>query len=101
MRVHPDSEFGYIHTDEVAHIVNHLLEENSINQTLNVCGEGLMSVRQLMQWTGRPDAQWDPQTKPIRYEINNRRLASFWNIPTSSDAAKTFIQWWKEQRHNG
>lgn len=94
-RVHPDSRFGYIHTGEVAQIVNLLLKENRVYETLNVCGKGLVSVRQLTEWTGRSDALFDERAPPVHYEINNRSLASFWDISSSANTTRDFIEWWK------
>jgi nucleoside-diphosphate-sugar epimerase len=97
LRVHPDSEFGYIHTDEVVKIVTELLHRDRANEIFNVCGEGMVSIRQIMEWTGRSNTVPDKTTKPLHYEINNRRLASFWKIPSSAETAKEFISWRKNQ----
>ena len=53
LRVHSGSEFGYIHTDEVARIVAHLLRHEMTNQVCNLCGTGLVSVREMAAWAGR------------------------------------------------
>lgn len=93
--VHPDSSFGYIHVDEVARIADHLINSTLRNDSFNVCGEGLIQVRDLMAWTGRTDATCESVRDPIRYEINNEKLRGFWEPPTSADTARDFIEWWR------
>ena len=98
LHVHPDSKFGYIHTDEVARIVGRLLDENRVRETLNVCGQGLVSVRQLMEWTGRLSASFDSEARAFRYEINNARLDTFWKTPSSAETAREFIARWMQTK---
>ena len=94
LRVHPDTEFGYIHTEEVARITAHLLAEKPAGGTLNVSGSGLVSVRQLAEWAGRSLAAEESGAQPFRYDINNEQLRSFWEIPRSHDTAREFIKSW-------
>jgi nucleoside-diphosphate-sugar epimerase len=100
LRVHPDSEFGYIHTEEVARIVAHLLREHAANEVLNVCGKGVVSVRELSAWAGRALEEADTSQPRIHYEINSEKLAAFWPIPLSSATAKDFIASWQGSRPN-
>jgi nucleoside-diphosphate-sugar epimerase len=100
LRVHPDSAFGYIHTEEVARIVAHLLQQPAANEVLNVCGQGVVSVRELSAWAGRPAETGDPSVPRIHYEINNEKLAAFWRIPSSSATARDFIASWQGSRQN-
>ncbi len=97
LRVHPDSQFGYIHTDEVARLVAQILKGGTEYELLNVCGQGLVSVRQLMSWVGGTLPALHPTAVPQRYDINNQLLASFWPVPESAQTAKDFIRWWREQ----
>jgi nucleoside-diphosphate-sugar epimerase len=97
LRAHPDSEFGYIHTDEVARIAARLLAQPDPPAVLNVCGRGLVSVRRLAAWAGRPALAADPAARVAHYAISHRRLSSFWPIPESAATAEAFIRWWKEQ----
>ena len=95
LRVHPDSEFGYIHTEEIARIIAHLLQQQAANEVFNVCGTGMVSVRELSTWAGRAVENADPTRPRIHYEINNEKLATFWRIPTSSATARDFIASWQ------
>jgi nucleoside-diphosphate-sugar epimerase len=97
LRVHPDSQFGYIHTEEVARIAAGLLTGGRAPPVINVCGEGLVAVRDLAAWAGVPPPAADPAITPQRYAINNRRLSSLRPVPDSARTAQDFIRWWKEQ----
>lgn len=101
LRVHPDTEFGYIHTEEVARITMHLLENSPGGGTLNVSGNGIVSVRQLAEWAGSGVAPEAPGLTPFRYDINNEQLSSFWEIPWSNDTAQRFIESWPARADGG
>ncbi|HUI07380.1 MAG TPA: NAD(P)-dependent oxidoreductase [Verrucomicrobiae bacterium] len=100
LRVHPDSEFGYIHTEEVARIIAHLLQQKIVNEVFNVCGSGMVSVREMAAWVGRAVEAPDPSLPRIRYEIDNKKLATFWRIPLSSATAREFITSWQGAHQN-
>ena len=100
LRVHPDSVFSYVHTEEVARIVAHLLQERPTNEIVNVCGKGDVSVREMSAWVGRAPGDAEPSLPRIHYEINNEKLATFWKIPSSSTTARDFIASWQESRQN-
>lgn len=100
LRVHSDSLFGYIHTEEVARIVAHLLQQRLTNEIVNVCGKGVVSVREMLAWVGRTPEGADPSLPRIHYEINNEKLATFWKIPSSSATARDFIASWQKSRQN-
>jgi nucleoside-diphosphate-sugar epimerase len=96
LRVDADSTFGYIHTEEVARIIAHLLQQRLTNEIVNVCGQGVVSVREMMAWAGRTLEGSDPSRPRIRYEINNEKLATFWKIPASATTARDFIASWQK-----
>ena len=95
MRVHPDSRFGYIQTDEVARIIAFLIRHEMTNQTCNVCGAGLVSVREMAAWAGRKIQDEHAELPRIHFEINNQKLGALWRIPSSATTAKDFITSWK------
>jgi len=100
LRVHPDSTFGYIHTEEVARIVAHLLQQRVSNEVFNVSGQGVVSVRELSAWAGRSTEGADATLPRIHYEINNEKLAAIWRVPSSSATARDFIASWQSSRQN-
>lgn len=89
--VHPDSKYGYIHTDKVAEIVCKLLEANILNEIFNVCGKGLVSVRELMEWTDRHSVSFDENLTPIHYELNHKKIEKAIKMPSSKKTAQDFI----------
>lgn len=97
LRVHPDSAFGYIHTEEVARLTAHLLQAGRTGELLNVAGRGVVSVRELFGWVGRVPTPADEAQPRLHYEINNAKLAALWNIPASAATARDFIETWKRE----
>jgi len=91
LRVHPDSEFGFLHTDGLARIVDQLLRQDAGNRVVNTCGDGLVSVRELAELTGHPDARFHGDTHPIRYDINIDRLRHVCAVPASREAVLKFL----------
>jgi nucleoside-diphosphate-sugar epimerase len=91
--VHPDSKFGYIHTDMVAEIVCRILEADIQNEIFNVCGSGLVSVRELMELTDNRDAAFDEALEPIHYELSHDKIDKIVKIPSSKRTVKEFIEW--------
>lgn len=93
--IHPNSEFGFIHTDEVARICHFLLNQTPSSDIFNVCGRGLVSVYQMMDWTGRQKEPFSGESAPIRYSINHDKLSVLWQIPETQTTVLDFIKWWK------
>ena len=54
--VHPDSLYQYVSTDRVAEIVFDLAQSNIRGEVFNLCGDTLISPRQVAGWLQRPDA---------------------------------------------
>jgi nucleoside-diphosphate-sugar epimerase len=53
LRIHPDSQYQFLHTDVVASAIWRLLEAGRKQEVFNVCGLGLISPRQIAAHAGR------------------------------------------------
>jgi nucleoside-diphosphate-sugar epimerase len=53
LRIHPDSQYQFIHTDEVARLVWLLVEKGAAEDAFNICGQGLMSPREIAATAGQ------------------------------------------------
>lgn len=49
LRIHPDSQYQFMETSEVARIVWQLVEDGVDGQIFNICGDGLVSPRQIAE----------------------------------------------------
>lgn len=98
--VHPDSRFGYIHTDKLAWIIITLLEKNISNDVFNVCGKGLVSIRQVMEWTDNESASYDDSREPSHYELNHDKIEQHCELPDSETTVRNFIEWWRKENRD-
>ncbi|HEX3151777.1 MAG TPA: NAD(P)-dependent oxidoreductase [Gemmataceae bacterium] len=53
LRIHPDSQYQFMHTAAVARIVWQLIESGQVDEVFNVCGVGLISPREIGRLAGR------------------------------------------------
>ena len=91
--VHPDSEFQYMDTRDLARAVFALAERPDVPPSpLNVSALGVASVRQIAEWAGvsvPPDADRQPRT---RAELNVERAGQLLPLPDTATTLRTFIR---------
>ncbi len=92
LRVHPDSEYQYLDTRELARIVFDLVERGIEGTVLNVCGDGVVSLREVTGWLGLsvPSA-WLTLPRE-RYEASLARLAAIRPVPSTATAVRAFLE---------
>jgi nucleoside-diphosphate-sugar epimerase len=86
----PASELQFMHTDEVASVALELAETVS-GEVVNLCGKGVVSVRQMMEWAGG-EVPVSPNSPKVRYEINTERVNGYREITRSAETVKRFIE---------
>lgn len=93
LRVHPDSEYQYLDTRELARIVFDLIAMDPAGRTINVCGDGVVTPREAAAWIPGVDPAALPDTGPKeRYAVSIRRLLDLRpGIPKTRDAVRGFI----------
>lgn len=89
--VHPDSRFGYLHTDDLAEIALQLLSRPAAERIINVAGAGLVRIADVMAQLGRADMPVDASAIPVRYEINTQTLAQYVTVPESRRALERYL----------
>ncbi len=53
LRIHPDSQYQFLHTDEVARIAWQLVRSGASGTIYNLAGQGLVSPRDIAQMAGK------------------------------------------------
>jgi nucleoside-diphosphate-sugar epimerase len=91
LRVHPDSRFQYMNTDEVARIGWALVEQAVVGEIINVCGDGTITMREIARLAGKnlnlsPSS---PSAAPRIVEANNEKVKRFAAVPS---VVETIIQ---------
>lgn len=93
LHVHPDSEFQFMDTRDLARAVFELCERSPVPASpLNLSSRGTASVRQIAEWAGvnlPPDAFQRPL---VRAELNVGQAARLLPLPDTSQTLRTFIQ---------
>ena len=98
LRIHPDSKYQFMHTDQVAKTCWMLFERGVRQHEVNVCGRGHISPREISVMAGRPlDLSLLPEgTLPRVVDANVARLSGYSPIPETRDTVrefcKTFVQ---------
>ena len=98
IRIHPDSEYQFMHTDDVARIVWHLVERGIFPDVVNVVGEGLISVRGLAAMAGLPlnASALNCDIGPRIVHASTARLRCLMPVPSTRDAVSTFVRGWPD-----
>ncbi len=91
--VHPDSEFQFMDTRDLARAVFDLAERPDLpSSPLNVSARGAVSVRHIAEWADiplPPDAHLQPRT---RAELNVDRASQLLALPDTATTLQTFIR---------
>ncbi len=92
LRVNEESRYGYIATDTAAGFVLDLAGMGRENEIVNLCGTGTVSLAEIRKWLKKP-LRYQGKAPPIeRYEINNEKLRSLFDVPQSRLTARRFIE---------
>ncbi|MBU0679330.1 MAG: NAD(P)-dependent oxidoreductase [Verrucomicrobia bacterium] len=93
LRVHPDSEYQYLHTEELARIVFDLVEAGKEGEIFNAAGDGTASLRAVADEI--PDCELKLFSEDVakeKYEVNIGKIKSFRPIPGTEDTVRRFIR---------
>ena len=95
LRVHPDSEYQYLNTRDLAHAVFDIVQKSLSREIFNITGQGVISLREISaQIPGHHlDPSWDALPKE-RYEMNVDKINCHVKIPETRDTVSAFIRKW-------
>lgn len=92
-RVHPDSEYQYLHTAELGRIIFRLLAAGAENEIFNVAGRGAISVREIAALIpGRALAPEQSGAPKERYEVNVEKVSAVAPPPETRETLACFIR---------
>jgi len=87
----PGSQLQYLHTDEAAKIIFYLVDIGIKNEIINVCGNGLVKLSDVITLLGR-DVPVKPGSPFVRYDVNINKLKKYCIVPNSQETVIKFIQ---------
>lgn len=88
--VHPDSRFQYIHTDDSARACLALIEQGASGDVFNLSARGTISVRELMELSGRTVPAPDDAVA-ASFEISTAKAESQIRLPSTQDCVRRFL----------
>lgn len=96
LRIHPDSRYQFLHTDDVARLVWNLVEHGVSHEVFNICGDGLITPREIAALAGRHlDLRLLPlDAKPRIVEASIEKIRRFAPIPQTRETVSTFVHHW-------
>ena len=93
LRVHVNSSYQYLATDDVARIVFRLAQRQRANDLFNVCGHGCLSLREVASWIpGYQESYAVANPRREHYEIRLTKLRRWTNVPKTCDVVRAFIR---------
>ena len=92
--IHPDSQYQFLQTSDVARITWLLVSGGLRKEVFNVCGEGLISPREVARLAGRAlDLERiSPHDAPRVVDISLEKLSRHVTVPSTLDAVRSFLR---------
>ncbi len=93
LRIHPDSRYQFMHTSEVSRIVWNLISIGLSGEILNLCGDGLISPREISAIAGRPMnlELLESSTRPRIVDASLERIKSLCEVPETLASVTDYI----------
>lgn len=85
----PDSELQFLHTDAAARIILALAAGSTSREVFNLCGRGLVRLRDVMEATGR-QVPVQPDSPLVRYDVSIDRISRLVDVPETRPAVLDF-----------
>jgi len=107
--IHPDSQYQFMLTDDVARVTLALIEAGQVNKVFNVCGDGLITPRVIAKMAGRSlDLNSNlKESTPRIVHINIGKVSQFAKVPNTTETLREFLDAWyqhtsirREMRHS-
>jgi nucleoside-diphosphate-sugar epimerase len=94
LRVHPDSRYQYMNTDDVARIGWALAEKETAGEIFNLCGSGLISMQEIAEIAGKPMklSAVARDAVPRIVEADNSKLKRLFELPKTTETLRRFLQ---------
>ena len=87
----PQSELQFLHTDAAAEIAFQLLDRGIRNESFNLCGAGVVSLADVVAWSGR-EVETADDAKTVRYEVSVEKISRIVNLPDTASTVRRFVE---------
>jgi nucleoside-diphosphate-sugar epimerase len=89
--VDPTSELQYLHTEKNAEIVHQLIQKDISHEVINICGQGLVCLEDVIRLTGK-SVEVKPDSQLVRYNVSIEKVSRLLFIPNSRDTVMQFVK---------
>jgi nucleoside-diphosphate-sugar epimerase len=86
-----ESELQFLQTDDSAAIIWSLYDRGIRNEVFNVCGAGLVKLREVIEWSGRK-TEITPGSPAVRYAVNINKISRYHPMPDTKITVKSFVE---------
>lgn len=93
LRIHPDSQYQFMPTRDVAEIAWTLIGRGMCGEVLNLCGKGLISPREIARLAGRQLdlSRIDSSIAPRVVHISSEKIESLVPVPDTHQSVADFV----------
>jgi nucleoside-diphosphate-sugar epimerase len=93
LRIHPDSRYQFLATNDMARIAWSLVGRGLRREVVNICGDGLISPREIEALAGRGMdlSLVGRESRPRIVNISIERLRSLMAVPTTTAVVRSFL----------
>ena len=94
LRIHPDSQYQFMLTRDVARCVWALVERRITGEIFNLCGKGLITPREIASLAGRSMdlSLMDSSSHPRIVYVNTAKIESILSLPETRTSITKFIK---------
>jgi nucleoside-diphosphate-sugar epimerase len=98
LRVHPDSEYQYLNTRDLANSVFEISKQGLSHEIFNITGQGVISLREVSSLIEGHHLDPSCETLPKEhYEMNVEKICRHVQIPKTRDTVSAFVRDWDER----
>ncbi len=98
LRVHPDSEYQYLNTRDLANSVFEMTKQDLSHEIFNITGQGVISLREVSRLITGHHIDSSCETFPKEhYEMNVEKICRYVRIPETRETVSVFIRDWNEK----
>jgi nucleoside-diphosphate-sugar epimerase len=87
----PESELQFLNTESCAEIVLEMAARDIEGEIFNLCGAGVVRLREVMEAAGRPDIPVSPGSARVRYDVATAKLAGYVALPSTRETVLKFV----------
>jgi nucleoside-diphosphate-sugar epimerase len=93
LRIHPDSQYQFMATGDVAGLVWDLVQQGRDADIVNICGQGLITPREIAGLARRclDLSKLDPDARPRVVDVNTRKVSRLVALPETRATMTRFL----------